>query len=101
MFQDDKRESIGHRTINGIIVFTMLLTIEAYAGHEHPAVRKSDGIYELIRYKHSPALAALDGLNLSEMHRSSMTSQCLLSDITENKCSHTFICTLNTACSTE
>ncbi len=27
MFQDDKRESIGRRTINGIIVFTLMLTI--------------------------------------------------------------------------
>ncbi len=27
MFQDDKRESIGRRTINGIIILTLLLTI--------------------------------------------------------------------------
>ena len=27
MFKDDKRESIGRRTIRGMIVFTLLLTI--------------------------------------------------------------------------
>ncbi len=37
MFQNDKRESIGHRTINGIIVFTLLLTI---------AVSLPDGVTE-------------------------------------------------------
>ncbi len=40
--------------------------VEVNAGHEHPAVRKNGGLYELNRYKHSPALAALDGMTFSE-----------------------------------
>ena len=40
--------------------------IEVNAGHEHPAVRKAGGVYELIRYKHSPALATLEEINYKE-----------------------------------
>ena len=40
--------------------------IEVNAGHEHPAVREKGSIYELIRYKHSPALAALEGVAFKE-----------------------------------
>ena len=29
------------------------------AGHEHPVLRRADGKYELVSYKHSPAVAAL------------------------------------------
>ena len=36
------------------------------AGHEHPAFRHKGGFYELIRYKHSPALATLEGLTFKE-----------------------------------
>ena len=39
---------------------------EINAGHEHPAVRKKDGIYELVKYRHSPALATLEGLTFKE-----------------------------------
>ncbi|MBR3125630.1 MAG: SpoIIE family protein phosphatase [Mogibacterium sp.] len=40
--------------------------IEINAGHEHPALRKTDGIYELVKYKHSPALAALEDTTFKE-----------------------------------
>lgn len=33
--------------------------VAANAGHEHPALRRADGSYELDIYKHSPAVAAL------------------------------------------
>ena len=36
------------------------------AGHEHPACRKKGSIYELLRYRHSPALATLEGFTFSE-----------------------------------
>ena len=39
--------------------------------------------------------------DLWEMQSSLMTLPCLLSDITGNRCLHTYIFTLNTACSTE
>ena len=36
------------------------------AGHEHPAIRQKGGIYEIVRYKHSPALATLEGMTYNE-----------------------------------
>ena len=36
------------------------------AGHEHPALRRSDGQYELVLYRHSLALAALDGVQFKQ-----------------------------------
>lgn len=38
----------------------------ANAGHEHPALRHKDGIFELIKYRHSPAVATLEGLTFKE-----------------------------------
>ena len=55
--EERKRKSIGQKTIIGIIVFTLLLII---------AVRKKGSIYELIRYRHSPALATLEGITFNE-----------------------------------
>ena len=40
--------------------------VEINAGHEHPAIRKKGGLFELGRYRHSPALAALDGIIFRE-----------------------------------
>ena len=34
----------------------------ANAGHEHPALKRKDGDYELVIYKHSPAVATMEGL---------------------------------------
>ena len=36
--------------------------IAANAGHEHPALRRKDGSFELVEYKHSPALAVMPGI---------------------------------------
>ena len=36
------------------------------AGHEHPAIRRADGSYELDIYKHSPAVAACKGIKYKE-----------------------------------
>jgi sigma-B regulation protein RsbU (phosphoserine phosphatase) len=36
------------------------------AGHEHPALRRSGGQYELVLYRHSLALAALDGVQFKQ-----------------------------------
>ncbi len=40
--------------------------IAANAGHEHPALRRADGSYELIIYRHSPAVATLEGMRFRE-----------------------------------
>ena len=38
----------------------------ANAGHEHPALRKKGGSFELVQYKHSPALAVMDGMTFRQ-----------------------------------
>ena len=38
----------------------------ANAGHEHPAVRRKGGMFELVQYKHSPALAVMDGMKFRQ-----------------------------------
>ncbi len=40
--------------------------IAANAGHEHPALRRAGGEYELVMYKHSPAVATMEGLKFRE-----------------------------------
>lgn len=35
----------------------------ANAGHEYPIIRKAEGDYELLKDKHSPAVATMEGLN--------------------------------------
>ncbi|WP_029231325.1 PP2C family protein-serine/threonine phosphatase [Butyrivibrio sp. VCB2006] len=36
------------------------------AGHEHPVIRRADGNYELVTYKHSPAVATIEGIPFRE-----------------------------------
>ncbi|WP_024866633.1 PP2C family protein-serine/threonine phosphatase [Butyrivibrio sp. FCS014] len=36
------------------------------AGHEHPAFKKAGGEYELVVYRHSPAVATLDGIKYKD-----------------------------------
>ena len=40
--------------------------LAANAGHEHPAIRRKDGKYVLSVYKHSPAVATIEGLPFRE-----------------------------------
>ncbi len=40
--------------------------IAANAGHEHPALRRADGSYELVHYRHSPAVATMEDIRFSE-----------------------------------
>ena len=40
--------------------------VAANAGHEHPALRRAGGAYELQIYRHSPAVAAMDGIPFKE-----------------------------------
>lgn len=40
--------------------------VAANAGHEHPALRRANGEYELVTYPHSMAVAVLDGLPFEE-----------------------------------
>ncbi|MCR4705620.1 MAG: SpoIIE family protein phosphatase [Lachnospiraceae bacterium] len=38
----------------------------ANAGHEHPAIRRADGNWELVEYRHSPAVAVMEGIPFEE-----------------------------------
>ena len=40
--------------------------LAANAGHEHPVIRRKDGQYELVIYRHSVALAAMEGARFRE-----------------------------------
>ena len=36
--------------------------VAANAGHEHPAIKRKDGSFELVEYRHSPAVATMEGI---------------------------------------
>ncbi len=40
--------------------------IAANAGHEHPVLRRKDGYFEFVEYKHAPPLAVMDGIPFKE-----------------------------------
>ena len=40
--------------------------VAANAGHEHPILRRAGGEYELVTYRHSPAIATLEGIAFNE-----------------------------------
>ena len=40
--------------------------LAANAGHEHPAIRRAGGQWELVVYRHSPAVATMEGLRFRE-----------------------------------
>ena len=50
----------------GILDLTTGKGVAANAGHEHPALRRADGAFELVEYRHSPALATMEGLRFHE-----------------------------------
>ncbi len=49
-----------------IIDLTTGRGVAANAGHEHPALRRKGGNYELIVYHHSPIAAAMEGIQFKE-----------------------------------
>ena len=40
--------------------------LAANAGHEHPVIRRKGGLYELVQYRHSPAVATMPGVRFRE-----------------------------------
>jgi len=50
----------------GIVEISTGKGVAANAGHEHPALKRSGGRYELSIYKHSPAVAAMEKTVFSE-----------------------------------
>ena len=41
-------------------------SVAANAGHEHPVLKRKGGNYELVEYRHSPAVATMEGLKFKE-----------------------------------
>ena len=50
----------------GVIDIETGHVIEANAGHEYPAIRRNDGEFELIKTKHSPAVAVMEGMKFRQ-----------------------------------
>ena len=63
---DGNKEEFFVTAWMGVIEISTGKGIAANAGHEHPAIRRAGGEWELVIYKHSPALAAMDGISFSE-----------------------------------
>ncbi|MBE5922881.1 MAG: hypothetical protein E7271_00245 [Lachnospiraceae bacterium] len=50
----------------GIIQISTGKGLAANAGHEHPVIRRAGGEYELVKYRHSPAVATMEGIKFRE-----------------------------------
>ncbi|GEM_PF-1971251 len=50
----------------GILEISTGKGIAANAGHEHPAIRRAGGQFELVKNKHSPAVAAMEGIRFRQ-----------------------------------
>ena len=50
----------------GILDLSTGKGVAANAGHEHPAVCRKDGAFELVEYRHSPAVATMEGMRFRE-----------------------------------
>ena len=62
----------GNEAMLFVTVWISILTIStgkgiaANAGHEHPVIRRAGGSYELVIYRHSPAVAAMEGMRFRQ-----------------------------------
>ncbi len=50
----------------GILTISTGKGVAANAGHEHPVIRREGGEYELVVYRHSPAVATMEGIPFKE-----------------------------------
>ncbi len=50
----------------GILTISTGKGLAANAGHEHPVLKRAGGRYELVEYRHSPAVATLEGIRFRE-----------------------------------
>ena len=46
-------------------------------GHEYPAIRRNGGSYELVKYRHDPALGIIDGLRYKEYELTLNPGDCI------------------------
>ena len=50
----------------GILEISTGKIVSSNAGHEYPALKRADGKFELIKSKHSPAVATMEGMKFRE-----------------------------------
>ena len=50
----------------GILELSTGKGMAANAGHEHPVLKRADGEFELVKYRHSPAVAVMEGIRFRE-----------------------------------
>ena len=65
--------------------------LETNAGHEYPAIRRKNGLYELVKARHSPAVAAMEGMKFRqrEFHMDPGDRLCVYTDgVTEATNAH-------------
>ena len=66
-----------------VTVWAMVLDLKtgegivANAGHEHPAIRKNNGLYELVKYDHSIPVAIMEDMAFKEHHFKMAVGDCL------------------------
>lgn len=61
----------------GILELSTGKGMAANAGHEHPVLRRAGGDFELVKYRHSPALAAMEGIRFREHEFEMNPGDCL------------------------
>ncbi len=52
-------------------------SVSVNAGHEHPALRKGDGLFEMVKYEHDLAVAVMEGVTFSEREFQLNPGDCL------------------------
>lgn len=72
LFDVNNQLAEGNKTEFFVTVWLAIIDIRdgkglaSNAGHEHPAIRKKDGKYELVKYSHSPAVAAMENMKFPD-----------------------------------
>lgn len=61
----------------GILELSTGKGMAANAGHEHPILKRAEGDFELVKYRHSPAVAVMDGIRFMEHEFEMNPGDCL------------------------
>ena len=72
LFDVNNQLAEGNKTDFFVTVWLAIVDIRtgeglvSNAGHEHPCLKKKDGKFELIKYRHSPAVAAMENMKFPD-----------------------------------
>ncbi len=59
---ENNREEMFVTVWLGILEISTGHVTDANAGHEHPVIKRGGGMYEMVKYRHSPAVAVLENM---------------------------------------